>query len=100
MPLFRVAPIDSIPPGEARFFCVEGRAISVAHRSGRFYAMDGICPHKQLEMHGAVLWDDMLECPWHHYQFDIRTGACPGGLEPLATYPVEVIGTALWVELA
>ncbi len=23
---------------------------------------------------GAVLWGPLIDCPWHHFQFDCRTG--------------------------
>ena len=74
MPSFLVARTADIPPGEARFFCVDGRPLMLAHWSGQFFALDGLCPHKGFELHGAMLWDHLLECPWHHYQYDIRTG--------------------------
>jgi nitrite reductase/ring-hydroxylating ferredoxin subunit len=108
VPLHLVARTADIPSGEARFFSVEGRPLMVAHWSGQFYALDGLCPHKGFELHGAVLWDHLLECPWHHYQYDIRTGenyfpksVYPGVLcERLAAYRVELRGDEIWVELA
>jgi 3-phenylpropionate/trans-cinnamate dioxygenase ferredoxin component len=87
-----------------------GKALMIAHWSGRFFALDGVCPHKGLELHGAILWDHLITCPWHQYQYDIRTGenyfpanvyaSDPGEApRPLETYSVELRGSEIWVEL-
>jgi len=111
MPLHLIARAEDIPPGETRFFCIDGRPLVIAHWSGQFFALDGLCPHKGFELHGAILWDHLITCPWHQFQFDIRTGenylpknVYPGdlgrNLEPLGTYRIELRGSELWVELA
>ena len=111
MPLHRVASIADIPLGQTRFYCVDGKALVIAHWSGRFFALDGICPHKGFELHGAMLWDHLIDCPWHHYQYDVRTGenyfpknVYPDDLKkqvmPLKAYKLELKGSEIWVELA
>ncbi len=111
MPLHRVARTEDVPTGQTRFFCIDGRPLMIAHWSDRFFALAGLCPHKGFELHGAILWDHLITCPWHQFQYDIRTGenhfpknVYPGGLEqdpkPLETYRVEVKESEIWVELA
>jgi nitrite reductase/ring-hydroxylating ferredoxin subunit len=55
----------------------------------------------------------LLDCPWHHFQYDVRTGEnhfpknvypedVPGLLEqvkPLRTYPVEIREGEIWINL-
>lgn len=111
MPLRLVARVEDVPPGETRFFCFEGRSVVIANQDNRFFALDGVCPHKGFELERAQLLDFLIECPWHHYQYDIRTGencfpktVYPRDLaecvQPLATYRVELKGSEIWVELA
>lgn len=111
MPLVRIARAEDVPPGSARFFALDGRSVVIANHAGRFYAVDGVCPHKGFELDHAQLWDCRIECPWHHYQYDLRTGEncfpksvyprdLPEPVEPIATYRVELKGSDIWVELA
>lgn len=82
----------------------------IANLRDEFFAVDGICPHKGFELDGAVLWDNLVECPWHHYQYDLRSGEnhlpknfYPRDLaervQPIATFRVELRGSEIWVDL-
>jgi 3-phenylpropionate/trans-cinnamate dioxygenase ferredoxin subunit len=110
VPLRCVARVDEIPAGQTRFFCIDGRSVVIAHYEDRFYAVDGVCPHKGFEMEGAHLWGHLIDCPWHHYQYDIRTGEnyfpknvyprdMAERVQPLASYRLELRGSEIWVEL-
>ena len=37
------------------------------------------CPHQLGPLENAALIDGVVRCPWHGYQFDVRTGACISG---------------------
>lgn len=37
------------------------------------------CPHQLGSLENAALIDGVVRCPWHGYQFDVRTGACISG---------------------
>jgi 3-phenylpropionate/trans-cinnamate dioxygenase ferredoxin component len=109
VPLQLIARTEDVPSGQTRFFCIDGRPLLVAHYLGRFYAVDGLCPHKGFELHGAILWDHLITCPWHQFQYDVRTGEnyfpmnvypgdLNGNLRSLRTYRVELRGTEIWIE--
>jgi 3-phenylpropionate/trans-cinnamate dioxygenase ferredoxin subunit len=110
MPFRRIAFVADIPPGTTRFFPHDSGSVVIANWSGEFFAVDGLCPHKGFELDRAQLWDCRIECPWHHYEYDIRTGencfprsAWRGDLaqpvQPIATYRVELRGPEIWVEI-
>jgi nitrite reductase/ring-hydroxylating ferredoxin subunit len=110
MPLFRIATVDDIPPGRSRFFALDGRSVVIANCAGAFYAADGLCPHKGFELDNAQLFGCVIECPWHRYQYDVRTGEncfpkhvypcdLPVRVQSIATYRVELKGPEIWVEL-
>lgn len=42
---------------------MEGKPLVLAHWAGRFFALEGLCPHRQNPLEGAVLWDHLLDCP-------------------------------------
>jgi 3-phenylpropionate/trans-cinnamate dioxygenase ferredoxin component len=110
MPFHRVATTSDVPPGETRLFFVDAKPVLIAHQKDRYYAVDGICPHKGFELEGAVLWDGVVECPWHRYQYDLCTGEnrvpkdiypreLAERIEPIATYRLELRGAEIWVEI-
>ena len=85
-----VAPVDAIPPGGRRLVDVGGRAIVVFNVGGEFFALNNRCPHRGGSLcHGKVTGliessapgeyrysrrGEIIRCPWHSWEFDIRTG--------------------------
>jgi 3-phenylpropionate/trans-cinnamate dioxygenase ferredoxin subunit len=108
MARYIVATTSEIPPGERKLVEVAGRSIGVFNIGGEFFALRNRCPHqggplcegKQL---GLVESDrpgeyqysrpgEMLRCPWHGWEFDLRTGQ--SWFDPrqvrVRSYPVSV----------
>lgn len=85
-----VASVDEIPPGERKVVEVAGRSIGIFNLGGEFFALRNRCPHQggplcEGRRWGALLADvpgafeytragEILTCPWHGWEFDIRTG--------------------------
>ena len=85
-----VAAVGDIPPGTRRLAQVNGRAIVVFNLGGEFFALHNRCPHRggslcQGRQTGLVESDgpgnyrysrpgEIIRCPWHGWEFDIRTG--------------------------
>jgi nitrite reductase/ring-hydroxylating ferredoxin subunit len=61
--------------------------ILVRDGEGNVYALDGLCPHQRLPLAGAAVWKGVLECPWHHFQYDVCTGE---NLYPRRVYPAQL----------
>ena len=113
MPFHHVGRVDEIPPGRTKYYTVEGKPVLLANWRGVIYALSGICPHRGYPLEDALLWDHLVDCPWHHFQYDVRTGenyfpknVYPKDLpvlqtqvKPLETYAVELRGSEIWVDL-
>jgi 3-phenylpropionate/trans-cinnamate dioxygenase ferredoxin subunit len=85
-----VAAVGDIPPGTRKLTHVNGRAIVVFNLGGTFYALNNRCPHRGGDLHRGIQtglvqssepgrYDysrrgEMVKCPWHGWEFDIRTG--------------------------
>jgi len=85
-----VAPVDEIPPGGRKLVNAGGRAVVVFNLGGEFFALSNRCPHKGGSLcHGRLTglvqssqpgeYDysrpgEIIRCPWHSWEFDIRTG--------------------------
>lgn len=69
-----VASIEECPPGT----CIERMAgekiLVVANVDGEIFALDGICAHQGGPLGTGVLNGCVLTCPWHGWQYDVRTG--------------------------
>lgn len=108
MPGHVVASVDDIPPGEHKLVEVSGRAIVVYNLGGEFFALNNRCPHRGGSLfHGVQTGlveskapghyllsrrGEMVKCPWHGWEFDIRTGKswCDPARLRVRQYPVSV----------
>jgi 3-phenylpropionate/trans-cinnamate dioxygenase ferredoxin component len=105
--------VDEVPPGRTKFVRAGEIPVILANYHGRIYALSGLCPHRNNPLEGAVLWDDLIDCPFHHFQYDVRTGEnrFPKNVYPedmphleqqvrsLQHYAVEVRDGDIWVDL-
>ncbi len=96
----RVAGAGELPPGEMKIVEVNGTEIAVANVGGDFVAFQNECPHRGGPLGEGLLMGDIVECPFHAGQFNVRTGevvAAPPS-EPIAVYAVRVEGDDVKVE--
>ncbi|MGH7079373.1 MAG: Rieske (2Fe-2S) protein [Acetobacteraceae bacterium] len=105
-----------IPPGGRKLVSVAGHSIGIFNLGGEFFALLNRCPHQggalclgqQIGLvlsaePGAYCYcrsGEMLKCPWHGWEFDIRTGQswCDPKRTRVRTYPVSVEPGAALVE--
>lgn len=76
---------DDVPDGEIRAFNVHGEEIAIANVDGTYYAIDGLCTHRECSLADGDLEDTVIQCVCHGSEFDLRTGEV---LNPPATEPV------------
>ena len=105
--------MEEVPPGKTKYLVIGKRPFVLANWNGAIYALSGLCPHQQNPLEGATLWGHLIDCPWHHFQYDIRTGEnwfpqnvyptsysdLKSQLRPLKTYTVEVRDGDIFVDL-
>jgi nitrite reductase/ring-hydroxylating ferredoxin subunit len=99
--LVRVASAGEIPIGRGKSVEVDGIPLAVFHvDDGQYQALEGSCPHEGGPLGDGVLLGDRVVCPWHGFDFDVRTGACNVAPDLAVTvYPVWVAGSDVLVEL-
>ncbi len=90
----RVAGTHDIPLGEMMVVEVGGEEIAIANVGGEFFAFSNSCTHRGGPLGEGILTGDIVECPFHAGQFNVRTGEAvsPPPTEPVRTYPVRVEG--------
>lgn len=70
----RIAGIAECPPGNCLEAVAGERVVALFNVNGNFFALDGICPHQGGPLGQGELSGCIATCPWHGWQFDVRTG--------------------------
>ena len=96
----RVATVDEIPPGEMKIVEIDGQDVAVANTGDGVGAFQNDCTHRQGPLGEGILTGEIVECPFHGGQFNVKTGEVVQGppQEPIATYAVQVEGDDIKVE--
>ena len=73
--------------------------ICLGKHQGIFYAIEDTCPHQNASLgKGEKLASGGVQCPFHHYIFDIKTGEClVGSCRDLDTYQVKTEENKLYI---
>ena len=120
-----VGKADEIPPGSRKILDVDGRSIGVFNVDGEYFALRNRCPHQGGALCEGKLWGiltatvpgdfhyeaskEIVTCPWHGWEFELRTGQSWCDPERLRvrtydvsveTYPVSVEGPNLVVDIS
>lgn len=95
-----VAHVDEIPPGTCRTVEVEGIYLALCNVNGIFRAVDNTCPHTGGPLGEGMLDGEVLQCPWHGWRFNVRTGERPENPEIcVARAKVRVQGANVQIKI-
>ena len=97
--LVTVGRVEDLPEGRcATVELLNGKELALYNVGGQFHAVENFCPHKGAPLADGDLSGHTIECAWHGWRFDIRTGACLNNpSEPVETY--EVIVEDGWIKI-
>jgi nitrite reductase/ring-hydroxylating ferredoxin subunit len=97
----RVAWVGDVPPGKMLTVQVNGQPVVLANVDGTIYAFSGVCGHADGPLGRGKLRGDVVECPFHGGQFEVRTGRAvmPPATEDIPTFEVRVVGDDIQVAL-
>jgi nitrite reductase/ring-hydroxylating ferredoxin subunit len=116
---YRVGALADFPPGTHRVVQVGKRGIGVFNLGGELFALPNLCPHQfgplaEGKTNGTMIctaetgWKhvwaregEIVTCPWHGLEFDIRTGRSLASPRlSVRRYTVRVEGEAVYVSTA
>lgn len=64
----------------------EGQQCEMIEKDG--FRLQRFCPHAGEDLTNAIICGDIIECPRHHWKWDVKTGAClEGGSLPIQIAP-------------
>jgi nitrite reductase/ring-hydroxylating ferredoxin subunit len=89
-----VGKVDDIAPGKMGVYDVDGRQVAVANVDGTLFAFDDVCTHRGCSLVEGTVSGNVVTCPCHGSQFDVRNGEVVTGPAhtALGTYGVETAG--------
>ncbi|MBI4479841.1 MAG: non-heme iron oxygenase ferredoxin subunit [Acidobacteria bacterium] len=101
MPTFvKVANVTDLPNGKVKSITVGEKTIALCNVNGTFYALDNVCIHRGGPLGEGYLDGEKLECPWHGWQFEVKTGCVAfNPREKIPTYEVKIEGSDVLVAL-
>ena len=94
----KVAEVSDVAPGAVKEITVNSKTIALCNVDGQFYALDNVCLHRGGPLGQGYVDGHKIECPWHGWQFDVKTGSTvlnPGAKVP--TFPVKIEGSDVLV---
>jgi nitrite reductase/ring-hydroxylating ferredoxin subunit len=90
MAKYVVGVLGDVSPGGRKIVEVAGRSIGIFNVAGEYFALRNRCPHQGAELcqgtvcgfvtssspgeYTVIRQGEFLRCPWHGWEFEIRTG--------------------------
>ncbi|MGN6758464.1 MAG: non-heme iron oxygenase ferredoxin subunit [Thermomicrobiales bacterium] len=102
MEFVKVARVSDVAPGVGLRVDIGDEAIAIFNLDGEFYAIGDVCTHEETSLADGDVFGDVVECPLHGAEFDIKSGkalSLPAVL-PVPTYAVRVEGDDILIDLA
>lgn len=81
----RVCSSDALPEGGSVEILDGTEIIAVFRHQGVLYAIDGVCMHQGGPLAKGKLMDGTVTCPWHGWQYDLKTGCNATTCKPMLT---------------
>jgi 3-phenylpropionate/trans-cinnamate dioxygenase ferredoxin component len=93
----KVAMTSEVPEGKMKTVQIVGLEVCLANVGGTYHAIGNRCTHFHCPIAQGVLRDNIVTCPCHGSQFDIRTGEVKRGpaTMPEPVYETKVEGSTI-----
>ena len=96
----QMARAAEVKPGSMKRVMIEGHALLLVNVDGRYYTVDDTCTHEDASLSSGSLRGEFVKCPLHGSRFNVITGAVldDPAEQDLQTYPVKIVGDAIFVK--
>ncbi len=96
----KAASVEEIPEdGAGHEVKIDGLDIALFQWDQTFYALENFCPHLGFPLTEGAVEDGAVICGWHGWHIRLSDGGCRKERENARTYPVEVRGEAVYVQI-
>jgi len=98
--LVKVASVAELPAGSCKAVEANGKTIALFNVGGKVFALDNTCLHQGGPLGEGMLEGDVVTCPWHMWEYNVRTGEKVGSPSlRVASYTVQVEGNDIKVAI-
>ncbi|MFT4038243.1 MAG: Rieske (2Fe-2S) protein [Thermomicrobiales bacterium] len=111
-----VATTGELETADRKIVEIDGESVGIFNVNGEYVAVLNVCPHEFApvclgrvggttlpSLPGEWKWGregEILACPWHGWEFEIRTGKALFGKRPrLRLFPLKVEGDQIMISL-
>ena len=96
----KIAEKNSIEKGKGKEFKIDDKRIAIFNQEG-YYALDALCVHQDGAIAPGKLEGEIVECPVHFWNYNIKTGKLLDYLNDvkLQTYKVEERKDGIYVDV-
>ena len=97
----RTVPLADLVPDRPVSVTLNGTRVALVRIGEQVHALGDECRHQGGPLGEGNLKGTRLACPWHGWMYDVRTGTCalPVRGRPVASYPVRLEASDVWVDL-
>ncbi len=95
----RVLDLAALPSGGVELVVVRGMDVALFRRGEEIFALGNECAHKGGNLCDGRVEGDIVTCPLHGWEFDLRSGVCmtiPG--ETVPRFAVTVDDGGIYLE--
>ena len=92
--------LAEFPDGTPVLKKAAGARLACVRRGSEVCVIDDRCPHEGYPLSTGTVRDGVLTCEWHNWKFDLSSGECTFGGEPVRRYPTRVENGRVHVDLA
>ena len=94
----KVATLSELGAGSCKVVEGGGKTIALFNVDGQIYALDNTCLHRGGPLGEGTLNGEVVTCPWHLWEYNVRTGEKLGNpAVRVEAYPVQVEGSEIKV---
>jgi nitrite reductase/ring-hydroxylating ferredoxin subunit len=96
----KVATLKELPPGSAKAVEAGGKTVALYNLNGSVFATANTCPHRGGPLGEGELDGQVITCPWHGFQYDVKNGTClTNAALSVPCHPVRLDGESILVQV-
>jgi len=89
---YKIARKGEVPPGKTKIVRAGKKELVLCNVENVYYCIDNLCTHDEGPLGEGELLAEVIECPRHGAQFNVKTGEVVSmpAVVPISTYPVRL----------
>jgi len=92
--------IEEVRERRGKRVILDGEEIVLFKIESQICAVSNMCPHQKFQkLHEGMFESGIVTCPMHGWAYDVRTGVSTNANGRLKTFPVEVKGNKIFLDV-